>query len=86
MCANILSISLLQVEGLNLIKGVKVVRNGGTFTHLLFANDSLLYFKKDNKSLGNLQRILDWYCSLSWQSINLSKFDLYFSPNMSKED
>ena len=86
MCANILSISLLQAEGLNLIKGVKVVRNGGTFTHLLFANDSLLYFKKDNKSLGNLQRILDWYCSLSWQSINLSKFDLYFSPNMSKED
>lgn len=86
MCANILSISLLQTEGLNLIKGVKVGRNGGTFTHLLFANDSLLFFKKDNKSLGNLQRILDWYCSLSGQSINLSKFDLYFSPNMSKDD
>ena len=86
MCANILSISLLQAEGLNLIKGVKVGKNGGTFTHLLFANDSLLFFKKDNKSLRNLQRMLDWYCSLSGRSINLSKFDLYFSPNMSKDD
>ena len=44
MCANILSISLLQAEMSNLIKGVEVGRNGCAFTHLLFVDDSLLFF------------------------------------------
>ena len=43
-------------------------------------------FWKDNKSLANLQRILDWYCSLSGQCINLSKSDLFCSPNMPRDD
>lgn len=63
--ANILSISLLKAESLNRIKEVKMGRNGSTFTHLFFANDSLLFFKKDDTSLINLQRILDEYCFFS---------------------
>ena len=82
MCANILSLALLQAESSNLISGVKVGRNGDTFTHLLYADDSLLFFKKDEKSLANLQRTLDWYCALFGQSINLAKSDPYCSPNM----
>ena len=54
LCANILSISLTQAEASNDLKGVKVGRNGISFTHLLFANDSLLFFKKDNHSLATL--------------------------------
>lgn len=62
MYATILTISLVQVESLNKIKGVKVGRNGLSFTQLLFVDDSLLFFRKDNKSLENIQIILDWYC------------------------
>ena len=68
------------------MNGVKVGRNGCTFTHLLFADDSLLFFKKDNKSLANLKRILDWYCNLFGQCINLDKSDLFCSPNMPKDE
>ena len=85
MCANILSISLLQAEYSNKIKGVKVGRSGISFTHLFFADDSLLFFKNDRNSLGNIQSILNWYCSISGQKINLAKFDLFCSPNMAKE-
>ena len=83
---NILSISLTQAKASNNLKGVKVGRNGISFTHLLFANDSLSFFKKDNHSLATLQKILDWYCSVSMQCINPLKSDLFCFPNMPVED
>ena len=86
LCANILSISLTQAESSNKLKGVKVGRSGISFTHLLFANDSFLFFKKDDHSLDTLQKILEWYCIVLGQCINLSKFDLYCSPNMPIEE
>ena len=54
LCANILSISLTQAKDLKKIRGIKVGRNGLSFSHLLFANDSLLFFRKDNSSVQNL--------------------------------
>lgn len=85
MCANVLLIAFLQAEHTNLIKGVKIGKHGSTFTYLLFADDSFLFFKKDNISLENLQKTPDWYCYLSRQCINLAKLDLFCSPNMPKE-
>ena len=82
LCASVLSISLTQAEELKKIKGVKVGRSGLTFSHLLFDVDSLLFFRKDNASVQNLQIILNWYCSISGQSINLAKSDVFCSPNM----
>lgn len=81
-CANILSISLTQVEDLKKIKGIKVNRNGLSFSHFLFAKDSLLFFRKDKNYVQNLQLILEWYCSISGQSINLAKSDAFYSANM----
>lgn len=52
-------------------------------SHLFFANDYLLFFKKDNKSFQN---ILQWYCNLSGQNINLAKSYLFCSPNMPKDE
>lgn len=73
MCSNVLSFSLLKAEHNKDIQGIKVGGNGCSFTHLVFADDSLLFFKKDNRSLLNIQHILNWYCTLSGQRINLSK-------------
>ena len=86
MCANILSISLTHAEDLKKIRGVKVGRNGLIFSHLLFADDSLLFFRKDKYSVQNLQFILEWYCSISGQTINLAKSDVFCSPNMPLEE
>ena len=86
LCANVLSISLKQAETSNTLKGVKVGRNGVSFTHLLFSDDSLLFFKKDKQSLDTLLKILDWYCKISGQCINPLKSELFCSPNMPMED
>ena len=56
-----------------------------SFTHLFFADDSLLFFKNDRNSLGNIQSILNWYYSISGQKINLAKFDIFCSPNIAKK-
>ena len=85
-CANILSIALLQAKSQKQLQCVKAGRNGLSFTHLLFADDSLLFFKKDEKSVTNLLAILDWYCSISGKKINLAKADLFGSPNMGVVD
>ena len=86
LCANVLSISLTQAEELKKIRGVKVGRSGLSFSHLLFADDSLLFFRKDNASVQNLQIILNWYCSILGQSINLAKSDVFYSPNIPLEE
>lgn len=85
-CANILSLSLIQAANLKQIHGVRVGRNDPSFTHLLFADDSLLFFTKDAKSIENIKLILDWYCAISGQKLNLNKSDLFCSPNMHPDD
>lgn len=86
MCANIMSLALIKVENNKDIQGVKLGRNGVSFTHLLFADNSLLFFKRDNKSLTNIQQIISWYCSVSGPCVNLAKSDLFCSPNILRED
>lgn len=65
LCANVLSIALLKVEQNKGLKGIKIGRNGCSFVHLPFADDSLFFFKNDNKSILTLQNTLQWSCSLS---------------------
>ena len=84
-CANILSLALLKEEGLGNIRGIGVGRNGLSFTHLLFADDSLFFFQIDESSLSNLKRTILWYCSISGQAINFNKFDLFCFPNTPQE-
>ena len=81
-CANILSLALTKEENQ---KRTKVGRNGISFTHLFFVDDSLLFSQNDNASLRNLRKTILWYCSISGQSINLNKSDLFCSLNIPQE-
>ena len=81
-CANILSLALAKEENQKNLKGVKIGRNGLSFTHILFADDSFLFFQNDNKSLIALKKTILWYYFLSGQSINFNKFKLFCSPNI----
>jgi hypothetical protein len=85
MCANILSCALLKQENLHNLKGIKIGRSTQPLTHLLFADDSFLFFKNDNKSIMAIQSTLAWYCSLSGQSLNLDKSELYCSLNLTTQ-
>ena len=64
-CANILSIALFKDENKKKIKGIIVGRNGIPFTQLLFADDSLFFFKIDKTTPTNLKNTILWYCAVS---------------------
>nr|XP_023877746.1 uncharacterized protein LOC111990191 [Quercus suber] len=80
---------LLCTEGLNGlisqaanrgdIKGFALSRNSLRLTHLLFADDSLLFCKATEQECNNILGILEVYGSCSGQQINRNKTTIFFS-------
>lgn len=58
MFANILYLSLMKAKNQRNIKGLKLGRNCISFTHIFFADDSLIFFKKATNSLTSIQEIM----------------------------
>ena len=85
LCANVLSCALLKQETNKHLVGIKIGHHTQHISHLLFVDDSFLFFKDDKKSPLTLQRTLSWFCSISGQSIKLDKSELYCSPNMTNQ-
>ena len=86
---------LLCTEGLNSlinnaaangdIKGYSLCRNGPRLTHLLFADDSLLFCRATIQECQKILDILDTYAKCSGQQINKSKTTLFFSMCTTEE-
>lgn len=52
--------------------------------YLLFADDSLLFFMASLEVADSVKKVLDIYCAMSGQSINLQKSNAYFSNRVSE--
>ncbi|XP_075636519.1 uncharacterized protein LOC142608713 [Castanea sativa] len=86
---------LLCTEGLNrLIKraecngdihGYSLCRRGPKLTHLLFADDSLLFYRSTMEECRKELEILNVYEKASGQKVNRSKTSLLFSKNTSND-
>ena len=63
------------------IRGVSIGHNGPKLTHLLFANDSLIFCKATENECQTLLNILANYESASGQQINKTKTTLFFSKS-----
>jgi hypothetical protein len=79
---------LLAAEGLScLLKsnqsshlaGIKVAPSAPSVNYLLFADDSLLFFKGSREGAENLSNLLDSYCRASGQRINRDKSSIFFT-------
>jgi ribonuclease HI len=79
---------LLAAEGLSgLLKsnqslhlsGIKVATSAPPVNHLLFADDSLLFFKASVEGAQEVSYLLDVYCQASGQRINRDKSSIFFS-------
>ena len=55
------------------------------FTHLLFADDIILFSKADVRGSEAILEVLDKFCRESGQKISHDKSRIYFSPNVSEE-
>ena len=80
---------LLAAEGLScLLKdndesshlgGIKVAPSAPPVNHLLFADDSLLFFKGSREGAEELSNLLEVYCQASGQQINREKSSIFFT-------
>ena len=81
LCQNILSILLEEVENGNKIKGIKISMGSPLLCHLLFTDDSFIFFRTDVHSCINVRAKLKEFCMLLGQRINFKKFEIFLSPN-----
>jgi hypothetical protein len=61
------------------IGGIKVAPTTPPVNHLLFADDSLLFFKGSREEAEELSSHLDVYCQASGQRINTDKSSIFFT-------
>jgi hypothetical protein len=73
----------------NLIRGVRFGVGGPHVTHLLFADDSIVFLEGTTDSIQSLKKILHDYEVSSGQKVNLQKFSIFFGkgcPQGTKEN
>jgi hypothetical protein len=81
LCAEGFS-SLLKYYGGDYIdRGIRVSYRSPWVSHLLFADDSLIFISAKQQSAQRLNEILQIYASASGQCVNREKSAIYFSTN-----
>lgn len=87
LCVEGLSRAIQSAESENAIHihGCKVSRTAPSITHLLFADDSFLFFRADHDETVKIKEILDKYELLSGQAVNYRKSGIFFSSNVRRD-
>ncbi|KAH9651249.1 reverse transcriptase domain-containing protein [Citrus sinensis] len=83
MCAEVLSNLLVQAENRSLIQGLKFNRSLSV-THLLFADDSLVFARASSNDCRILKGIFDSYAAASRKVFNFEKSSMLFSSGTSQ--
>jgi hypothetical protein len=81
-CVEGFSALLKQAQREKEVTGVTFGSNGPTVTHLLFADDSIVFLEASNSNLQALKRILREYETCSGQKVNLQKSSIYFGKGI----
>ncbi|KAF7801514.1 aminoacylase-1 isoform X1 [Senna tora] len=61
--------------------GVRFARRGPVITHMMYVDDTILFFKADDSNCAVIKATLDMYGNLVGQRLNSDKSFLVFSPN-----
>ena len=85
LCTEGLNALLTHAEEIGTISSVKVCRDAPPITNLLFADDSLILMKANQRNAEALKAALDLYCKASEQLVSVEKSSIFFSPNTKVE-
>ncbi|GLT58539.1 hypothetical protein SLA2020_314250 [Shorea laevis] len=83
--ADVLSRLLMAATANKKITGYKIRRRSPIISHLLFADDSLVFCRATQEEVSNLQAILQLYGDVTGQRVNFSKSAAIFSSNTPNE-
>ncbi|KAM6574657.1 hypothetical protein CsatA_022984 [Cannabis sativa] len=83
LAAETLSRLLLSKEEAGLLKGFKLSRRGSAITHLMFADDIILFGQASMKEAKAFRDCLNSYCDWSGQAVNGLKSSIFFSKGVS---
>ncbi|KAL0012535.1 hypothetical protein SO802_007643 [Lithocarpus litseifolius] len=86
LCAEGFTALLAKAELEERIHGVSICRRAPRISHLLFANDSLLFCQATHKEVKEVTDILQTYGRASGQCINMDKSLVLFSSNTSNTE
>ncbi|CAM8950433.1 unnamed protein product [Rhodiola kirilowii] len=84
ICTEGLSAMINQYKQCGQIDGIKICRRAPVISHLLFADDSLIFMKITESSIRKVKNLLSDYEYMSGQSINYTKSEAMLSRNASQ--
>ena len=85
LCMDFLGQLIQEKCEANLWQPIKASQSGPAFSHLLFADDLVLFGKADGGSCAVIKDVLDEFCSMLGQSVSITKSRMYFSPNVDRD-
>ncbi|KAL0291509.1 UNVERIFIED_CONTAM: putative mitochondrial protein [Sesamum calycinum] len=85
LCTESFSSLLQKAEMDGRIRGVSICRNAPYISHLLFADDTLIFSQASSDSARHIKEILEIYRMASGQEINFQKSSVAFSKNCCEE-
>lgn len=85
ICSSVLSGLCQNAQDSGTLRGLQISRTGPAVNHLLFADDTMLFARTDERSCSTLYRIITDYEEASGQLINKEKSSITFSPKTSQE-
>lgn len=74
--------SLDKAEAEKKIQWIKIAKNAPPVSHMLFADDCLLFVKADLHNVNNLLPVISHFSSISGQQVNLQKSVDFFSKHL----
>jgi hypothetical protein len=84
-CVEGFSALFKEAQRKNELRGVRFGAGGPHVTHLLFADDSIIFLEATRSSLQALRGVLQDYEVSSGQKVNLGKSSVYFGPGCDEE-
>ncbi|XP_026409985.1 uncharacterized protein LOC113305093 [Papaver somniferum] len=82
VCAEAFTSYIKHLEDSNLVHGIKCAKTGPSISHILFADDSLLFTMATIPDFHAIKNYLQKYCNAIGQEINFNKSGLFFSSKI----